>query len=84
MKPPIISCPHCKGEGRLPLSDPMLECVTAIKQLGVGTLAAIHEIAPAGSDVTATYSRIKRLLRLGLVRRVGEDRPMRFSVSKPS
>lgn len=82
MKSEIIAhCPKCEGSGKLELEGPLLECAQVLKKLGTATLPEIHEAAgEPGRDVTVSHQRIRRLIKMGAVKKVGYGRPMRFQL----
>lgn len=74
-----MTCPRCKGEGRIKLSDPYLKCVRAIRALGKPTMLEIHAVNGKGTRPTATNKRVMRLEKAGVVK-ILEGRPMRVEL----
>ena len=78
-----INCPHCRGQGRVDLdtlSPPLHECYSVLKRLGPATREQVHQASKAKGVLTMTYKRLARLERLGLVKSLGSERPVRFQV----
>ena len=78
-----IRCPHCLGKGEVHLktiSKPLRDCYAVMKRIGPATREAIHDASKVKGHVTQTYKRIMRLERMGLVEKIGEERPAKFQV----
>lgn len=75
-----VCCTHCNGTGKAELSASMSEALDAIKKLGKAKHSEIRKAckSQAENHITATYQLVKRLKDLGLIRQVGNERPMRF------
>lgn len=76
-----IQCSHCRGTGKVTLKGPLLQCYEVVHKIGPATRESIHAATPKnGNALTATYQRVLRLERMGLVKRMGSGRGPSFQV----
>lgn len=71
---PLVECHHCKGSGKLPLSDDMMLTLDAMRFLGT---ARVQEVATAvmwTGHITAINNRLEGLRGLGFLGRAREGR----------
>lgn len=76
-------CPRCDGTGRAPLSK-SLERIVAICAEGHPTVREIYDRLPEQKHIvlTATYRRVERLLKMGVIRKVAKSNPARYELAK--
>lgn len=82
-----VCCPRCRGIGQTELqslSKSLRECYVLMKNLGPATREEIHAASKLSGElsgvVTRTYKRVERLERLGLVKPLGTEKPVKFQV----
>ncbi len=75
-----IDCPRCHGSGKKKLTSPYRDCLKAIETLGQPTISELHEKSGGTLHLTATTRRVELLIEWGLVRKVSNERPMRYEV----
>ncbi len=75
-----LACPRCHGTGKRNLTAPYRDCFESILALGKPTISDIHDRSGGTLHLTATTRRVELLIEWGLVRKVSNERPMRYEV----
>lgn len=69
MKSPTMTCPHCKGCGRVPLDPASMETLAVLsKKQFISSIEVFHKIKGAYlREPTAANNRLTKLQELGFV-----------------
>lgn len=73
-------CAHCKGSGKQTLSEERERCLVVMARIGAASIQEIHKALKSRKGITATHQIVRRLMNTGAVKRIGQERPMRFGV----
>ena len=71
---PLVTCHHCKGAGKLPLSDDMLLTLDAVKYLQEADVIEVKTAVLWEGHTTAINNRLEDLRKLGLLTRKRDGR----------
>lgn len=69
MKRPIVSCSACDGSGKVPLSEPLFQCLKVLIALGEATAIQIHQKLKEPITRSATNGRLTELENQRLIKR---------------
>lgn len=64
---PKVTCKHCCGSGKVPLTPELQEVYTVLRRLGQSTTLKMAEVLRWTGHVTAMNNRLDDLAKLGLV-----------------
>lgn len=78
----LVECPRCKGEGKEPIAEHLLETLIATPSKGSRTAEDIWVLLGRNGTINAQNNRLLDLYLLGLVQRERDGKHWLYSRSK--
>ena len=66
---PLVTCHHCDGSGKLPLTEEMWETLTMLRNMKAAHAEMVADAMKWPGHVTAINNRLVKLMELGFLRR---------------
>ena len=78
---PMVECHHCKGTGKLPLSEELSEVFEHVRYFKTSTAQDLANALAWNGSVTAMNNRLEDLMNLGLLKRFKDGRRWRYEAA---
>lgn len=77
---PKIKCRVCDGKGYREVSPPYARCLMILGRLRQATVLEIFDRLKEKVDITAVNNRMRRMVEMGLVRRINHHKPWKYQI----